>query len=71
MRQLLEDAVTARDVRFGRSGGRVVEWEAPTAARPCRVCGMAVVTGGDVHHGCTTDPPPDDHPTLFDDEDDA
>lgn len=61
--------MTARDIRYGRQGGRVVPWDVPPPPRLCRVCGMAVVTGGDVHAGCTDDPPPPDHPTLFELED--
>lgn len=62
--------MTARDIRYGRQGGRVVPWDVPTDARPCDVCGAAVVTGGDRHHGCGAEPT-DDQPSLFDDDDQA
>lgn len=59
--------MTARDIRYGRQGGRVVPWDVIEPGI-CRVCGMRTITGGDLHAGCDAGPTPD-HPSLFDDDD--
>lgn len=61
--------MTARDIRYGRRGGRWVDGPPPAPPMPCDLCGGAVTTGCTRHAGCAptaADPPL----TLFTDHDD-
>lgn len=55
----------ARDVRYGRRGGRWIDGEAPAAPVACDVCGAAVHVGTR-HVGCDDATRDDAPPSLFD-----
>lgn len=46
--------MTARDIRYGRQGGRIVAWDHPpldiSTAPACAICGRPMLLGQNVRH---------------------